>query len=146
MLGIIFIIRNQPIFIIGVLIIIVVILSLFSYFEINRFWFGYILILTLLRGVLVIFSYVVRLIPNEKFEFLRLVFLVLGFIYLFIEDYLIFIKVDNSFICLLLWEGMLLGYMVYLVIFLLRVIIITIFVRYPQFGALRLLLCAWIKG
>lgn len=134
----IFVIRNQPMFIIGLLMILVTLYSLFIYWEIIRFWYGYILILVFLRGVLVIFSYVIRLIPNERFEFLRLVILIIIFLSLFLREYYSLNKIDFSFVSLFLWEGILLGYIIYLVIFLLSIIVIVIYVRCPQVGALRL--------
>jgi len=39
------------------------------------------LVLVVIRGVLVIFSYIARLIPNEEFEILRLInFIIVGII------------------------------------------------------------------
>lgn len=142
-LALIFIVRNQPIFMIGILMILVLTYSLIIYREVRRFWFGYLLLLILLRGVLVVFSYVVSLIPNERFEFFSLITFLLIFLYLFVQEYIFSIKIDDSLICLLLWEGLILGYIIYLVTFLLTLIIIVIFVSLPQIGALRLLLCAW---
>lgn len=138
-LGLIFIISNQPIIIIGILILLVIIYSFFVYYEWIRFWFGYILILVILSGVLVVFTYVVRLIPNERFEFLRLVYLVFMIIWIIMIEINYIIMIEINFISNLLWDRIFRNLNLYLVIFLLRIIIIVIYVRIPNEGALRLI-------
>lgn len=132
---------------IGLLILLVVIYSLNIYWISNRFWFGYILILVILSGVLVIFSYVLSLCPNERFEFFSLVFLISIFIwYFFVEEKFNVIR-DFSFLSNFLWEGVNRIFNIYLVFFLLGVIIIVVYVSCPKIGALRCTyLSAWLKG
>lgn len=136
-LGIIFIIRIQPLVIIGILLMLVIFYSLNIYFFSLRFWFGYILILIILSGVLVIFTYVIRLLPNENFEFIRFLMIFSFFLFLFFDER--YLNLDEQrIIGSLLWEGMIGGYIIFLGIFLLRIMVIVIFLRNPLVGALRL--------
>nr|QNV12052.1 NADH dehydrogenase subunit 6 [Linyphia triangularis] len=137
MLGLIFILSNQPMLMIGILMMLVCVYSLFIYYSVSSFWFGYILILVLLSGVLVIFSYVVSLIPNESFEVLSLMLLLVSFIYLFFLDFFYAMVEDLSFSSLLIWESLLSGYLMYLVMFLLGIMVMVVYVSTPFAGALR---------
>lgn len=71
-----FIIRIQPIFIVRRLILIVLIYSYIVYIVIGGYWFRYALVIVMLRGVLVVFTYIVSLVPNERFENYNLIYLV----------------------------------------------------------------------
>lgn len=137
LLGVIFVVSIQPLVIIRIILIIVLLYSLDIYYESIRFWFGYILILIVLRGVLVIFTYVIRLIPNESFEFFSFLIMGLRLLILFIRKS--FIILDNQRLFrILLWEGFIRGFIIYLGILLLIIIIIVIFLRRMTEGALRI--------
>jgi len=137
LLGLIFIVSIQPLIMIRVILGVVLLYSLGIYYESIRFWFGYILMLIVLRGVLVIFTYVVSLIPNERFEFLSILVLFVSIFFFFI--YKRFIILDNqSLLRVLLWEGLMSGYLIFLGVFLLGIIIIVIFLRRIVDGALRI--------
>lgn len=115
----------------------VIFYSLDTYFFSLRFWFGYILIFILLRGILVIFTYVIRLIPNENFEYLSFILVFRTFLFLFLDTG--YINIDEQRVMgPLLWEGIMGVYIIFLGRFLLRVIVMVIFLRNPLMGALRL--------
>lgn len=136
LLGFLFIIRIQPLVIIGILLGVVIFYALRIYYYSLSFWFGYILILIILSGVLVIFTYVVRLIPNERFEYLRFITM-FGILFFIFTDRRFIAMSNQRIIRVLLWEGIISGYLIFLAIFLLRIIIIVIFLRNPEVGALR---------
>lgn len=136
-LGIVFVMRIQPLVIIGILIRLVIFYSLDIYLFSLRFWFGYILILILLSGVLVIFTYIIRLIPNENFEYLGFIIIFRVFLFLFLDEG--YTNIDEQRIMgSLLWGGIIGGYIIFLGVFLFRIIVIVIFLRNPLVGALRL--------
>jgi hypothetical protein len=130
---------------IGVLLVVVVVYALEIYFMLLRFWFGYILILILLRGVLVVFTYVVSLVPNERFEYFSFLMILVGILF-FIGETRYKVLSSQSLVTTLLWGGVMGGYILYLAIFLLRVIVIVVFVSSPSEGPLRVFLYAWLKG
>lgn len=136
-LGVIFVIRIQPLVIIRIILIIVLLYALDIYYESIRFWFGYILIFIVLRGVIVIFTYVIRLIPNESFEFFSFLVMGLSLFLLFIRKSFIILE-NQSLFRVLLWEGLIRGFILYLGILLLAIIIIVIFLRRVTDGALRI--------
>jgi len=70
----------QPIIIVGRLILITLIYSLLIYLILGRFWYRFMLLLVILRGVLVIFTYISSLTPNERFELENLIYLSLFFL------------------------------------------------------------------
>jgi len=142
LLGIIFIIRIQPLIIIRIILGVVLLYSLDIYYESISFWFGYILILIVLRGILVIFTYVIRLVPNERFEFFSILVIFLRFIFFIINKKFIIVR-NQSLLRILLWEGVIRGYIIYLGIFLFRIIVIVIFLRRVEDGALRIYKYAW---
>lgn len=143
-LGILFIRRVQPIIIIGRLIIIVILYSYILYCVIGGYWFGYVLILVILRGVLVLFTYMVRLIPNERFENYNLIYVFLFLLTLIVLGTWYF-KFNIDYTRLYLWESYFGIFNLFIVRFLLRIILIVVWLRYMGYGAVRILLCAWLK-
>lgn len=136
-LGVVFILGIQPLLIIISLIGVVLYYSLILYYETGRYWFGYILILVILSGVLVIFTYVIRLFPDEKFELNNLVLILIFFVYLFAYITYLGIGFDSSVMSLKLWEGVIGLFTLYLASFLLGIIVIVIWLRWFKEGALR---------
>lgn len=143
----IFFIRSlQPIFIICSLIIIALIYSYIIYNIIGDYWFRYIMIIVILSGVLVVFTYIISLIPNERFERYNLVVVVL-FIIIFIGMYINKYVLSIRYICLDLWLSYVRIFNIFIVGFLLRVMLIVVWLRRVGSGAVRIrYLCAWIKG
>lgn len=136
LLGIFFVIRIQPIFIVRILIFITLLYSYSIYIVIGTYWFRYILIIVILRGVLVVFIYIVSLIPNEKFEIYNLLMLFL-FIMVMIIKFDFHFVIDIRLITVNLWVTYLGIFNLFLVRFLLRVILLVIILRYISDGSFR---------
>lgn len=145
LIGLIFVSRIQPIFIIRSIIIITILYSYIIYIIIEIYWFGYVLVIVILSGVLVIFTYIVRLSPNERFENYNLVILLLVIFILIFRRYIYY---DNmSYISLFLWVSYVGLYNIYIVGFLLGVILMVVWIVGVKLGAVRVIyLCAWLKG
>lgn len=130
-------IRIQPLIIIRLILGVVLLYSLDIYYESMRFWFGYILMLIVLRGILVVFTYIIRLVPNERFEYFSILIIFFVVVFFFINGK--FIIIDNQrLLSVLLWEGLIRGYILYLGGFLLRIMVIVIFLSRVVDGAFRL--------
>lgn len=113
----------------------------------NGYWFRYVLVLVILRGVLVVFTYIVRLIPNERFErfnllrIIVLLFMIMGRYYIWIYE------LKFGFISLTLWITFFGIFNIFMIGFLLIIILMVVWLRYIGRGAIRILWkCAWIKG
>lgn len=138
LLGIIFIRRLQPIFMVGRLILIILIYSYLINMFLGRYWFRYALVLVMLRGVLVVFTYIVSLIPNERFENYNIIYVV-GIILLIIRGYYLYIYINNCRIySTILWSSYISIFNIFIVIFLLIIILVVVWFRYIGFGALRI--------
>lgn len=137
----------QPIFIVRRLILIVLIYSYITYIIIGGYWFSYALILVILRGVLVVFTYIVRLIPNENFENYNLLYIV-GIIILLIGGFYIWIyDLKFGLVSLNLWNRFFGIFNIFIVRLLLAIMLVVVWFRYMGYGALRItLLGAWLKG
>lgn len=136
-IGLLFIRRIQPLIIIRTLIIIVLFYSYLIYNIIERYWFSYALVIVILRGVLVIFTYIVRLIPNERFENYNLIF-VIFLIFLFFGFFIYKYVFDLSYNSLSLWGSRISLFNIFVVSFLLRIILIVVWIRYLSKGAVRI--------
>lgn len=147
LLGILFVRRIQPIFIIGRLIFIVLLYSYLIYMIIGRYWVGYILVMVILRGVLVVFTYIVRLIPNERFERFNILNMIIV-LFIIVGRYYVWIyEIKFGMITLILWNTYLGVFNVFVIGFLLIVILIVVWLRYMGRGALRVMYkYAWSKG
>lgn len=138
-IGIFFITRIQPIFIIIRLIFIVLLYSYIIYIIMGGYWFGYVLVLVMLRGVLVVFTYIVRLIPNERFERFNLL-IIITVILIFIGGYYILVyELKFGMISLTLWRTFFGIFNIFMIGFLLIIILVVIWLRYMGRGALRVM-------
>lgn len=135
-LGILFVRRIQPIIIVRSLIIIILLYSLYIYNWIRGYWFRYALIIVILRGVLVVFTYIVRLIPNERFERYNLIYIFI-FIVMIIGRYILYYSYNMCFISLGIWRTYIRIFVLFMVGFLLRIILIVVWLSYMNNGALR---------
>lgn len=149
MTGLIFVWSIQPYSIIIRLVIITLGYSIYIYCRIGRYWYRYILVLVVLRGVLVLFTYIASLVPNERFEYISLVYVSI-FIYIIIIfglRYKFIFYEDRRILILKVWEIVIRIYNLYLVIFLLVIILIVVWLRNFDGGAVRNFYnSAWIKG
>nr|YP_009171758.1 NADH dehydrogenase subunit 6 [Tetragnatha nitens]AKG65090.1 NADH dehydrogenase subunit 6 [Tetragnatha nitens] len=67
-LGLVFIWGSHPLLMMGGLLMVVILGFLYLYYTSMSFWVGYLLMLIMLSGVLVVFSYMLSMIPNFAFE------------------------------------------------------------------------------
>lgn len=127
LLGLMFVRRYQPIILVLRIIILTFLYSLYYYLYIGRFWYRYILLLIMLRGVLVIFTYIVRIIPNERFEIIRLFYGgILVFFLMAMEGHFFIFK--DLYIGVVLWQFRIFWVNLFLILFLLVVIIIVVWI------------------
>lgn len=73
----------------GIVILFVVVRMLYSlkiYFMLGTFWYRIILILVMIRGIMVVFSYIARIVPNEKFKMNFWILVILFMSLFFIKD------------------------------------------------------------
>lgn len=136
LLGILFVIRLQPVFIIRMLIIITFLYSYIIYNINGTFWFRYVLLIVILRGVLVVFTYIATLVPNESFEVYNLVVLFFLMV-LFIIYNMNLYEIDFRVITVNLWVSHISVVTLFLVGFLLRVILLVVSLSYINDGAFR---------
>lgn len=138
-LGVIFVRRIQPIFIIRRLILIALLYSYIVYIIIGGYWFRYALVMVILRGVLVVFTYIVSLIPNERFERYNLFYIVIVMLMMVGGYYMWIYRLKNSFISLNLWFTFFGIFNIFIIRFLLIIILIVVWLRYMGRGALRVI-------
>lgn len=136
-IGLIFIRRIQPIFIVRRLILIILIYSYIIYIVIGGYWFRYALIIVILRGVLVVFTYIVSLIPNERFENYNLLYIVGIIIFIVGRFYIWRYDIKFGIIRLRLWRRFFRIFNIFIVRLLLTIILIVVWFRYVGYGALR---------
>lgn len=137
LIGIFFIRRLQPIVIIIVLVLIVLLYSYEIYMVMGGYWYRYLLVMVILSGVLVLFIYIIRLIPNEKFESESLLYLFIFVIFIMgFSDFLW--KFNWRFVSLNLWLSYFGIINLLIVVFLFGIILGVVWLRYMEYGALRI--------
>lgn len=127
--------RLQPVFIVSSLIVITLVYSYFIFKVIGSYWFRYLLLLVIIRGVLVVFTYILRLIPNESFEVYIMV--LIFFIMFFFLKYWGVYNVNIGFVSVNLWETYLGIFSLFLIGFLLVVIFLVVILRNINIGSVR---------
>nr|YP_010611003.1 NADH dehydrogenase subunit 6 [Lycosa grahami]WAQ70325.1 NADH dehydrogenase subunit 6 [Lycosa grahami] len=133
--GVLFVISLQPVFMVSSLIIITLFYSFFIFKMIGSYWFSYLLLLVMLSGVLVVFTYMVSLIPNESFEIYGMLFMFL-FMFFFVKYYNLF-EVNMGFVSMNLWESYLGMFSLFLVGFLLVIMFLVVLLSNMNFGSVR---------
>nr|QDP17862.1 NADH dehydrogenase subunit 6 [Parachtes riberai] len=108
------------------------------YINSSSVWFGLVMVLVMLSGVLVVFTYMVSLIPNDKFEFFGVIvsMVIMMFMYIVMENVLV-CGFDISFLSTSLWEMDFSLYLVFGLGFLLMIMLFVIEVVGSFLGALR---------
>nr|AJR33123.1 NADH dehydrogenase subunit 6 [Cyrtophora moluccensis] len=138
MLGVMFILSTQPMMVISSLILTVLVYSIYLYWNLSSFWFSYMLILVLMSGVLVVFTYMMSVLPNEGFEVSSLVMLVLGVVFMTkysgYDEYFM----DMSMGSMKIWMSMTLVISVFLVIYLLVMMVMVVWLSMLEKGAIRI--------
>nr|YP_010460100.1 NADH dehydrogenase subunit 6 [Lycosa shansia]UUC05147.1 NADH dehydrogenase subunit 6 [Lycosa shansia] len=133
--GVLFMVSLQPVLMVSMLIIITLFYSFFIFKMVGSYWFSYLLMLVMLSGVLVVFTYMISLIPNENFEFygIMIMFMIM---FLFIKEYSMF-KMNMGFVSLTLWESYLGVFSLFLISFLLIVMFLVVLLSSMNFGSIR---------
>nr|YP_009040719.1 NADH dehydrogenase subunit 6 [Argiope bruennichi]AIA77331.1 NADH dehydrogenase subunit 6 [Argiope bruennichi] len=138
MLGVLFVLSIQPMMIISSLIFTVLLYAMYLYWNLSSFWFSYMVILVLMSGVLVVFTYMMSVLPNESFEVSSLVMLVLGIIVLYkysgYEDFIQNISISSMGI----WGSVTLVSSMFLVIYLLAMMVMIVWLSMMEKGAIRI--------
>nr|YP_009040879.1 NADH dehydrogenase subunit 6 [Telamonia vlijmi]AIB04200.1 NADH dehydrogenase subunit 6 [Telamonia vlijmi] len=137
LLGIFFVSSIQPMFMVSSLIMIVVMYSYMLYYMIGGYWFSYALIMVMLSGVLVIFTYMVSLIPNESFENYNLMYIMFIMMMLVGSFHVIEYKMKWSIVSLNLWMSFIGMMNMFMVGFLLSIMLLVVWLSYMDYGALR---------
>lgn len=137
-LGVLFILRIQPIIIIRRLIFTVLIYSLYLFWYLRRFWFSYIIVLVLIRGVLVVFTYIISVLPNESFEVSRLIVLVFRIVLIYKNKFHEEIIQDIRLGRIKIWERITIILRLFLVIYLLFIMVMVVWVGIIERGAVRI--------
>nr|YP_010252261.1 NADH dehydrogenase subunit 6 [Desis jiaxiangi]QTX95134.1 NADH dehydrogenase subunit 6 [Desis jiaxiangi] len=136
-LGGFFLISIQPMFMIISLIFITLVYSIWIYQIMSTYWFSYALVMVMLSGILVLFMYMISLIPNESFEIYNLIiifFFLMWGLNVGFEEF----KIDNSFICMNLWMNYVGIFNLFLVSFLLSIMIMVVWLSWCSKGTLRI--------
>lgn len=136
-LGILFVGRYQPIIIIFRIILLTLFLAYYVYISVGRFWYRYIILLVMLRGVLILFTYIVRLLPNERFEILSLAYIRLVCLRVGIFNILRFINFNYD--GMKIWWGLIWFLNIFIFIFLLIIIIIVVWLTLLEKVPIRIL-------
>nr|YP_009689588.1 NADH dehydrogenase subunit 6 [Neoscona multiplicans]QCF46307.1 NADH dehydrogenase subunit 6 [Neoscona multiplicans] len=138
MLGVLFVLSIQPMMVISSLIIIVLVYSMFLYWSLSSFWFSYMVILVLMSGVLVVFMYMMSVLPNESFEVSSLMILILGFVLMYNSNFYNEFIQDVGLMSMKIWEGTTMLMSMFLVMYLLFIMIIIVWVSMMEVGAIRI--------
>nr|YP_009161629.1 NADH dehydrogenase subunit 6 [Cyclosa argenteoalba]AKN58358.1 NADH dehydrogenase subunit 6 [Cyclosa argenteoalba] len=139
LLGVMFILSNQPMMMISTLIFIILLYSLLMLWSLSSFWFSYMIILVLMSGVLVVFTYMMGVLPNESFEVSSLVMIVMGLVltykYFEFDEFIL----DESMSSMMIWEGTMFIMSLLLVVYLLGMMVIIVWMSMMEKGAIRII-------
>nr|AUJ21356.1 NADH dehydrogenase subunit 6 [Tetragnatha sp. Rapa Nui] len=137
-LGMMIVWGSHPLLMMGGLVILVLMVLLYLYYNLMSFWVGYLLVLVMLSGILVIFSYMLSLIPNLAFEEFNLFMPLLLFIFAGYSIFENFYMGDMSMFVYMIWWGELSFMTFYLVSLLLLLMVIVLFLSIMGSGSLRI--------
>nr|QDP17901.1 NADH dehydrogenase subunit 6 [Parachtes limbarae] len=137
-LGMLFMLSNHAMMSIMCIIGIVLFYFYMSFVMCGGVWFGLVMVLVMLSGVLVIFTYMASLVPNDKFELMQVGY---GFIFILCLmvgfDLMMLYGYDVSFLCLKLWDVDFMIYLMFGLSFLLLIMLFIIDIVGSFMGALR---------
>nr|YP_009562243.1 NADH dehydrogenase subunit 6 [Cheliceroides longipalpis]QAU56489.1 NADH dehydrogenase subunit 6 [Cheliceroides longipalpis] len=138
LMGMLFVSSMQPMFMVSSLIIIILMYSLYIYMNMGGYWFGYALMMVMLSGVLVIFTYMASLSPNDSFENYNIMYMLI-FMMMFIGSYYILMyEYKFSIISLMLFKSFFGLFNVFMISFLLMIMLMVVWLSYMMYGALRI--------
>nr|YP_010415031.1 NADH dehydrogenase subunit 6 [Araniella displicata]URW97650.1 NADH dehydrogenase subunit 6 [Araniella displicata] len=137
-LGILFVLSTQPMMVISSLIFTVLMYSLFLYWNLMSYWFSYMMVLVLMSGVLVVFTYMMSILPNESFEISSLIFVIMGITILHNYKGWVLESQEISLGSMKLWGDLMLVGSLVLVSYLLFMMIMIVWVSIMEKGAIRI--------
>nr|YP_010318771.1 NADH dehydrogenase subunit 6 [Asemonea sichuanensis]ULX45820.1 NADH dehydrogenase subunit 6 [Asemonea sichuanensis] len=137
LLSIMFLSSIQPIMMVSMMIMIVFMYSYMIYKVMGGYWFSYILLMVMLSGVMVIFTYMSSLYPNESFESYNLVY-VFMFMIFYTGMLILFYNINHSYISIGVWSSWFSMFNLCLVIFLLSIMLIVVWMSYMGYGSVRI--------
>nr|YP_009679480.1 NADH dehydrogenase subunit 6 [Harpactocrates apennicola]QDP17927.1 NADH dehydrogenase subunit 6 [Harpactocrates apennicola] len=137
--GLMFMLVDHPMS--GIICVIMIILYYFMFMFLNSgaIWFGLVMLLVVLSGVMVLFTYMASLTPNEKFE-VRMFWsgaIVFLMICLYLSDVSILGGEDTSLMSIKLWDLDIDVFMMFMLLVLLMVMLLVIEVVGKFLGPLR---------
>nr|AKG65077.1 NADH dehydrogenase subunit 6 [Tetragnatha maxillosa] len=136
-LGVFIIWGSHPILMMGGLLVLVLSSLLYLYYNTLMFWGGYLLLMVMLSGILVIFSYMLSLVPNLAFgEFSMFMPLLLGLILVYLEMEKFYLM-DFSLYIFSIWGGSFSMMTFYLVSLLLLLMVIVLHMSEMKKGSVR---------
>nr|QNV12105.1 NADH dehydrogenase subunit 6 [Araneus quadratus] len=138
MFGMFFVLSIQPMIMISMLIFTVFLYSMYLYWSLSSFWFSYMMILVLMSGVLVVFTYMMSVLPNESFEISSLVLLILGVVMMYKSNFYTEFYQNISLGSMKIWEKMTMVLSMFLVIYLLFIMIMVVWLSVMERGAIRI--------
>nr|YP_009691858.1 NADH dehydrogenase subunit 6 [Cyclosa japonica]QEG58638.1 NADH dehydrogenase subunit 6 [Cyclosa japonica] len=139
LMGVMFILSIQPMMMISTLIFIILAYSLLMMWNLSSFWFSYMIILILMSGVLVVFTYMMGVLPNESFEVSSLVVIVMSLALMYKYSEMNEFIMEESLGSMLIWSGSLYMLSLMLVIYLLIMMVMVVWMSMMEKGAIRIL-------
>nr|AUJ21375.1 NADH dehydrogenase subunit 6 [Tetragnatha versicolor] len=136
-LGMMFVWGSHPLLMMGGLVILVLMIFLYLYFSMMSFWVGYLLVLVMLSGILVIFSYMLSLVPNLSFEEFSLLMPLVLFVFAGYSIMEKFYGGDISLYTYSIWVKNLSLMTFYLASLLLLLMVVVLFLSIMNKGSLR---------
>nr|YP_010026030.1 NADH dehydrogenase subunit 6 [Cyriopagopus hainanus]QOQ36844.1 NADH dehydrogenase subunit 6 [Cyriopagopus hainanus] len=134
LMSLIFMISTHPMSLVMAMMVIVLMYSLEMYWGSGTFLYSMVLMLVILSGVMVIFTYMASMNPNEKFEFFFVgMMIMLLFSFYWGNEW----KIMVTFEMLDMWNSSIMVVNEYLVSFLLVIMFMTIWISGWWYGPLR---------
>nr|ACA62666.1 NADH dehydrogenase subunit 6 [Calisoga longitarsis] len=126
LLGIMFVGSSQPMSLVLLLIFVTLSYVLYLYVVMKTFWYSFVIMIVMLSGVLVVFTYMASMSPNEKFIWsgISLMILIVVFLGVLVDGW----GYPLSHVSLKLWDGWTMLVVGWLISFLLVVMLMVIWV------------------
>lgn len=133
LLGLGILIRIQPIRIVVIIVLLTLGYILVIFNQLMRIWFSYLVMLVMLRGVIVVFTYMASITPNEKFEIRWVAVCIL----MIVGGRLWWIEGEFTFGSLIIWDRSFLIINLLILVFLLCIMVMVVWVRNWWKGPVR---------
>nr|YP_010352468.1 NADH dehydrogenase subunit 6 [Brachypelma albiceps]UIO59252.1 NADH dehydrogenase subunit 6 [Brachypelma albiceps] len=123
LMSVMFVMSSQPMSLIMMMVVMVFFYSLYMYMGSGTFWYSIVLLLVMLSGVMVVFSYMASMSPNNKFELWYS-----GVVMMMLVSYEFWgwWQVDYTFFSMELWNLVVMVVNEFMVIFLLVIMLMVV--------------------